>query len=169
MNGMHPTPRPLVTAVLILGAFTTMATSLAPPTSLEADHQVILHDDTPVRVTLLASKDVVDQSDDIQIRVHLPENSAQVRVVPDPPNLPILELPTSDGYPAELYDLQDSCQREGDCSIGFTIELVDGGGPLEVLIEGTALDSTDPGFFFGDAAEEYNDDAVFKFTEDTRR
>ena len=115
-------------------AFTFLSTLLlfvltaCAPDSLYGNMQVTLAPGEATRVVVVLSASAVKDSL-LEFDVLHDAPAARVRIVPDDELLPIVELEPNE-LAVPYSDVAARCQREGDCSLGFTLDVLEADGPL---------------------------------------
>lgn len=152
--------------VLVAGILVTVATS-APENDGRSDEDTrVIEPGETVHVVLRASQVTVDHAEELSLTLWYESadgTSPEMRIIPDAPTLGIetgVETWTS------TRNLMPHCPRQGECILGFSVELTDETQSVELHAMGlawerdtpTCITPTNPSFPEGATLEVFFDD-----------
>ena len=157
----------LVNVLIVIGAFTTMATSRRDA-DLREQTQFTVVEATPMHITLRIDAEVVADADTIELMTIAPiegDERYSVRIAPDNSAIPITEFDTDTALSHVSRDLQQYCQPDGPCSLGFTIDVISGDTPNSLEFFATAT-KHDPGGMCNSIPDDFSENASMTITQD---
>ncbi len=148
----------LARTVLVLGVLTALATSAPEEHFLTDSDRKSLVDDDVLQVTARANRAAFDHGVEVSVHISLhlvdppvDRTEIQVRVIPDDSRLAITNKPlTSAIFRGDsaytTYYLSEICIEGEDCQAGFSFEITEGVGTVDIDVEAESSASDGGGF-----------------------
>lgn len=153
--------------MLIVGAFTTMATSLQS-VFLQETEIIELSDTAPLHITLWMDAEIASDAHEISLNVAANvegEERYLLRIVPDEAAIAPVELDTDTSVSHFMGQLEEHCETREPCALGFTIEVLEGEGPVGLEF-GARATKVDEGGMCNSAPDDFSTGATMTVTAD---
>ncbi len=136
--------------------------------SIDAREEVTLETNTPIHFTLSMDQVVAGRSDviDLTVDAQIVDQAVGIlRIMPDDSSIAAVDFSTEDSVSHTFGLLKEHCPDNAPCSLGFTLELIEGEGPLDVHLVASAV-KEDSGSMCEKRPSDYDEDANFTIVLD---